>query len=179
VLAAGKRSFQLPTLPAASEWLWCRTCLGRGRERGEASRARSATAMTENLFDRCANYRFGNEGQNRLLATELTLSQPICLKRDAKGKSTQVVGRENSIMFVFSMMAHQAYACATLWTCGAEMSLAMCKCINSSMEAYLEALEGSYGTVKATGSFTPPPGFGRSADVIPFPIHKTVSSRPR
>jgi hypothetical protein len=82
-------------------------------------------------------------------------------------------------MIMFSIMAHQAYACATIWTCGAEMSLAMCKCINSSMEAYLEAIEGSYGTINVTGSFTSSPGHGRSADVIPFPIHKTVSSRPR
>ena len=147
------------------------------RERREASLSHSTTAMGEKLSGRCANYRFGNEGQNRLLATELTLSQPICLKRDAKGKSTQIVGRENPIMLVFSIMAHQAYACATLWTCGAEMSLAMCKCINSSMEAYLEAIEGTYGTIKVPGPFTSSHGVGHSADVIPFPIHKTVSSR--
>jgi hypothetical protein len=82
-------------------------------------------------------------------------------------------------MMMFSIMAHQAYAYATLWSCGAEISLAMCKCINSSMEAYLEAIEGSYGTVKVPGPFASSSAAGRSADVIPFPIHKTVSSRPR
>jgi hypothetical protein len=80
---------------------------------------------------------------------------------------------------MFSIMAHQAYACATLWTCGAEVSLAMCRCINSSMEAYLEALEGAQRTMKVTGSFTPASGLGRSAEVIPFPLHKTASSRLR
>jgi hypothetical protein len=82
-------------------------------------------------------------------------------------------------MILFSIMAQQAYACATLWTCGAEMSLAMCKCINSSMEAYLGALEETQGAVKTSPPFASPAEHARSADVIPFPIHKKNSSRLR
>ena len=81
-------------------------------------------------------------------------------------------------MLLFSMMAHQAYACATFWTCGAEMSLAMCRCINSSMEAYLDALDNKNGKIGVSMASVSPAGHGRTADVIPFPIHKTVSSRP-
>jgi hypothetical protein len=36
--------------------------------RREASLSSSSTAMWEKLFGQCGNYRFGNEGQNRLLA---------------------------------------------------------------------------------------------------------------
>ena len=89
------------------------------------------------------------------------------------------VGRAKFIMILFSIMARQAYACATLWTCGAEISLAMCKCINSSMEAYLGALEETRGTVKAPPPFVSPAEHAHSADVIPFPIRKKNSSRLR
>ena len=89
------------------------------------------------------------------------------------------VGRVNFIMLLFSIMAHQAYACAALWTCGAEMNLAMCRCINSSMEAYLGTLEGTHGAVKVSVPSSSSAERGHSADVIPFPIHKTVSSRQR
>ena len=82
-------------------------------------------------------------------------------------------------MILFSIMAQQAYACATLWTCGAEMSLPMCKCINSSMEAYLGALEEPRGTVKGSPTFASPAEHAHSADVIPFPIRKKNSSRLR
>ena len=81
-------------------------------------------------------------------------------------------------MLLFSIMAHQAYAYATFWTCGAEMSLAMCRCINSSMEAYLGALDEKNGRIGVSLTSMPSARHGRTADVIPFPIHKTISSRP-
>ena len=89
------------------------------------------------------------------------------------------VGRTNFIMILLSIMAQQAYACATLWTCGAEISLAMCKCINSSMEAYLGALEEAHGVVKVSEPFAATAEHAHSADVIPFPVHKRKSSRLR
>jgi hypothetical protein len=125
------------------------------------------------------DYRFGNEDQNKLLATALKLSEQICLQARMKANRRMYVGRANFIMILLSIMAHQAYACATLWTCGAEMSLAMCRCINSSMEAYLGALEETHGAVKVSAPFAASAEHARSADVIPFPIHKTNSSRPR
>jgi hypothetical protein len=82
-------------------------------------------------------------------------------------------------MILLSIMAQQAYACATLWTCGAEMSLAMCRCINSSMDAYLGALEETQGVAKASAPFAESPEHAHSADVIPFPVHKRNSSRLR
>jgi hypothetical protein len=88
------------------------------------------------------------------------------------------VWRANFTMLLLSIMAHQAYACATLWTCGAEMSLAMCKCINSSMEAYLGTLEETHDAAKVPPTFASSEHV-HSADVIPFPIHKTSSSRLR
>jgi hypothetical protein len=89
------------------------------------------------------------------------------------------VGRAKFIMILLSIMAHQAYACATLWTCGAEMSLAMCKCINSSMEAYLGTLEETHDAAKVPAPFASSTEHAHSADVIPFPIHKINSSRLR
>jgi len=82
-------------------------------------------------------------------------------------------------MILFSIMARQAYACATLWTCGAEISLAMCKCINSSMDAYLGAFEETHGTVRVTPSLGSSAEHPRSAEVIPFPVHKVSLSRTR
>ena len=89
------------------------------------------------------------------------------------------VGRVKFTMILLSIMAHQAYACATLWTCGAEMSLAMCRCINSSMDAYLGALEEAHGVVKVSAPFAESAEHAHSADVIPFPVHKRNSSRLR
>jgi hypothetical protein len=82
-------------------------------------------------------------------------------------------------MILFSIMARQAYACATLWTCGAEISLAMCKCINSSMGAYLGALEETHDTVKVSPPLASSAEHPRGAEVIPFPIHKVSVSRMR
>jgi hypothetical protein len=125
------------------------------------------------------DYQFGNEDQNRLLATALKLSQQIGRQARMKTKRRMYVGRVNFTMILLSIMAHQAYACATLWTCGAEMSLAMCKCINSSMEVYFGALEETHGVVKVSPPFASSAEHVRSADVIPFPIHKINSSRRR
>ena len=96
-----------------------------------------------------------------------------------KAKRCMYVGRANFIMILFSMMANQAYACAALWTCGAEMSLAVCKCINSSMDAYLGTLEESNGALKPPQLAASSAEHGHSADVIPFPVHKRNSSRLR
>jgi hypothetical protein len=82
-------------------------------------------------------------------------------------------------MILLSMMVHQAYACATLWTYGAEVSLAMCKCINFSMEAYLAALEDTHGAIEVSAPIASSSERGRSADVIPFPVHKAGASRLR
>ena len=125
------------------------------------------------------SYRFGNEDQNRLLATELKRFQQNRLQARRKTKRRMYVGRANFIMILFSMMANQAYACAAFWTCGAEMSLAMCKCINSSMDAYLGTLEERNGAVKVPQLAASAAEHGHSADVIPFPLHRKNSSRPR
>ncbi|EWY36058.1 hypothetical protein N825_30085 [Skermanella stibiiresistens SB22] len=78
-------------------------------------------------------------------------------------------------MVFFSIMAHQAYACAAFWTYGAEMTMVMYKCANNSMDAYLSALGDMNGTIKpATDDGVEQ---GRTADVIPFPAHRLGSFR--
>jgi hypothetical protein len=109
----------------------------------------------------------------------MKLSQQICSPAVMGANRRTHVGRAKFIMILLSIMAHQAYACATLWTYGAEVSLAMCRCINSSMDAYLAALEDTHGAIGVSAPFVSSGERGRSADVIPFPIHKVGASRLR
>ncbi|UEM22300.1 hypothetical protein JL100_006010 [Skermanella mucosa] len=80
-------------------------------------------------------------------------------------------------MVFFSIMAHQAYACAAFWTYSAEMTLAMYKCVNTSMDVYLSTLAGTDIPVRFTDKEGRLSGEGRSADVIPFPFHRLGSTR--
>jgi len=140
---------------------------------------RSMICASEKPFRCESGYRFGNEDQNRLLAVEMKLSQQICPRAEMGANRRTHVGREKLIMILLSMMAQQAYACATLWTYGAQVSLAMCRCINSSMDAYLTALEDTHDANGVSATFVSSGERGRSADVIPFPIHKVGVSRLR
>jgi len=80
-------------------------------------------------------------------------------------------------MFLFSLMARQTSAYLVFWACSAEFALAACKCADISMKMVFTVPTGAGQVLPDAGRRIHPAQSSRTAEVIPFPLHRVGHRR--